>query len=176
MATRAGLRAAVAVIGLALVAGCGGETPPPAGGGGGAGGAASSADAPIGILKSPTDGLVVFIGNQCGDATYPTRVTVNNYDTAANSEKSPAVWDISTSRPNLLASLVIGKLPDGFNEVTNSIDEQGLGPVLRVQVVADGAQAGVFDTGRAADGQLVDARGNITTIDEFRKRWGCGAK
>ncbi|GAA1787724.1 hypothetical protein GCM10009682_07140 [Luedemannella flava] len=171
MATRNMVRAAVAALVLATLASCGGETPPPANNNGGA-----ASDAPIGILKSATDGLVVFIGNQCADAAYPTRVTVNNVDQASRNQKDPAVWDISTSEPNLLASLVIGKLPYGFNEVSNQIKDQGVGPVVRVQVVANGAQAGIFDTAKVADGQLIDARGSITTVDEFRKRWGCGGK
>jgi hypothetical protein len=166
---KSGALAAVCLVSLALGAGCSGAKPDAVTDSG-------APDAPIGLMKSATDGLVVFIGNQCADAQYPTRVTVNNYDQGSRTEQDPAVWDVSTSKPDLLPSLVIGKLPYGFNEVSNHIAEQGLGAVLRVQVVANGAQAAVFDTGKLSDGQFVDARGSITTVNDFRGKWGCGAK
>lgn len=167
MSARMLKRTALAVVvaaGLTLGAGCGSTTDDPP----------ARPDAPIGLLKSATDGLLVFIGNQCGDAQYPSRVTVTNYNLATQSETSPALWDVSTSHPDLLPSLVIGKPPNGYNVVSDHTKDQGIGTVLRVQVVANGAQAAVFDTSKIADGGLLDALGNVTTVDGFRSRWGCG--
>src|SRR5262245_30124609 len=65
--------------------------------------------------------LIVFIGKQCDDAGYPTRVTVANYDRDARQVTKPPLWDVETDKPTLLPSVSVGQLPKGFTEVSNNL-------------------------------------------------------
>jgi len=129
--------------------------------------------APLAMMKSG-DELIVFIGKQCDDAGYPTRVTVANYDRGARRVAEPPLWEVETDKPVLLPSVSLGQLPNGFTEVTNHLGGQGaVGPALRVEVVMAESVVALFDTGRLVDGRVLESTGELVSLESFRTTYGC---
>src|SRR5262245_15046541 len=82
----------------------------------GADGSGGADGVPLAMMRSG-DELIVFIGRQCDDAGYPTRVRVANYDRGAGRETDPPLWEVETNSPGLLPSVSLGRVPKGFTEV-----------------------------------------------------------
>jgi hypothetical protein len=142
-----------------------------------AGGAACSGGSnpvPLGMMRSGEE-VLVFIGRQCVDAEYPTRVRVVNYDEAEAREAEPPLWEVTTSAPTLLPSVSLGRLPTGFTEVANNINSQGIGPTVKVEVDLGEPVNAVFDTARLAEGRVLQSNSDLVSLEAFRRTFGCTA-
>jgi hypothetical protein len=159
MSGRARLAALAGLLAVgAILTGCGS--------GGGSGG-------PLAMMRSG-DELIVFIGQQCDDAGYPTRVRVANYDRASQRETDPPLWEVETATPGLLPSVSLGQLPHGFTEVANNLASQGgVGPTLKIDVDLGGTVSAFFDTGRLVDGRVLQTTGELVSLEAFRRTYGC---
>jgi hypothetical protein len=128
---------------------------------------------PLAMMRSG-DELIVFIGRQCDDAGYPTRVTVANYDRDARRVTDPPLWEVETDTPGLLPSVSLGRVPKGFTEVSNNLGGPGaVGPALRVEVAMDESFVALFDTGRIVDGRVLESTGDLVSLESFRGTYGC---
>jgi hypothetical protein len=142
-------------------------------------GCSGASDAAMGVplaMMRNGDELIFFIGRQCDDAGYPTRVTVANYDRGARRVTDPPLWEVETGRPGLLPSVSLGRVPSGFTEVANNLGGQGaVGPALRVEVVMNETVVALFDTGRLADGKVLESTGDLVSLESFRTTYGCAS-
>jgi hypothetical protein len=149
--------ALTALLPLTLTAGCGREPGSPQ---------------PLGILSSGKETLL-FIGKQCDDQHYPNRVRLSHM--SGDSAVEPVLWEVVTTVPNLLPSVVIGKVPQDFTELTNNFATQGNGGEVKVEVDMPERFTAIFDLDDLEPGQVLDATGEIVSLDAFRKAWGCAA-
>src|SRR4051812_4973175 len=156
LATVAGLLAVAAGI---AVAGCGS-------------GGSAKMGVPLAMMRSG-DELIVFIGRQCDDADYPTRVTVANYDRDGRRVTDPPLWDVKTAKPGLLPSVSLGRLPNGFTEVANNLGNQNVGATIKVDVRLAETITAAFDTAKVVDGRVLESTGELVSLESFRTTYGC---
>ena len=150
---------AALLVGSAGLAGCGGGSP-------------AGSPEPIGLMKSGKE-LLLFIGSQCQDAEYPSRVRVVNYDLGTKQETQPVLWEVATTTPNLTPSVSIGKVPYQFTELTNHIPDERISSTIRVQVDMGKPVTATFDTTHLVPGQVLTSTNEFVTLDTFRANWSC---
>ena len=129
--------------------------------------------APLAMMKTG-DELIVFIGKQCDDAGYPTRVRVANYDRDGQRVTDPPLWEIQASAPGLLPSVSLGRVPTGYTEVANNLGSQQVGATVKVDVKLAETVTAAFDTGRIVDGRVLESTGDLVSLESFRGTYGCG--
>jgi hypothetical protein len=139
----------------------------------GSGGSPRPAGVPLAMMRNG-DELIVFIGRQCDDAGYPTRLTVANYDRNDRHVTDPPLWEVETTKPGLLPSVSLGKVPNGFTEVANNLGNQGVGATLKVDVKLAETVTAAFDTGKVVDGRVLQSTGDVVSLESFRRTYGCG--
>ena len=150
--------AAILVVGAAGLAGCGGG--------------ATGSPQPIGLMKSG-DELLIFIGQQCDDAGYLTRLKIVNYDPGSLTETQPVLWEVSTSSPTLTPSVSVGKVPYQFTELTNHMADQGIGANILIEVIMGKVTSAAFNTSHVVAGRILTSTNEIVSLEEFRSDWNC---
>jgi hypothetical protein len=139
----------------------------------GSGGSGGAMGVPLAMMRNG-DELIVFIGRQCDDAGYPTRVTVANYDRNDRRVTDPPLWEVETATPGLLPSVSLGRVPNGFTQVANNLGSQGVGATLKVDVELAETVTAAFDTARLVDGRVLQSTGDLVPLESFRRTYGCG--
>jgi hypothetical protein len=127
---------------------------------------------PLAMMRNGSE-LIVFIGRQCDDAGYPTRVRVANYDRGDKRESGPPLWEVETTSPTLLPSVSLGRVPVGFTEVTNTIAGQTMGPTIEVEVDLGQPVTALFDVGRLSEGRVLQSTEELVSLESFRRTYGC---
>jgi hypothetical protein len=127
---------------------------------------------PLAMMRNG-DELLVFIGKQCEDVEYPTRVRVASYDRAAGRATDPPLWEVTTGTPGLLPSISLGQPPPGFTEVVNNLAGRGALGTIEVDVESGATLSAIFDTGRVVEGQVLQSTGDVVSLESFRHSYGC---